>query len=298
MPNAVKSTPPRLLPVSLDQFTISDKEFRQLREFIYLHTGIALSDHKRALVCSRLGKRLRHIGLQKYQDYYHLLVEQDPNGDELTHMINAITTNKTDFLREPHHFDYLCKTLFPEWRKQLTAHGRRRLRIWSAGTATGEEAYSIAMTVLDAFPDIAQWDIKILATDIDTNVLARAERGIYSLSQVQRIPEPQLRRYFLKGVKGCSGYVRVKPALQNLIRFRHLNLMQNPWPMHGPFDVIFCRNVIIYFDKTTQRSLLNRMETLMHPGAHLMLGHSEALHGITSRFDFVSHSIYRLARGR
>lgn len=272
---------------------ITDDEFRQLRALIHRHTGIALSDHKRALVCSRLSRRLRHYQFTRYAQYYDLLCHGDPDGVELREMINAITTNKTDFFREAHHFQFLTDKVFPEQRKKKT----RRLRLWSAATATGEEAYTLAITVREAFADVADWDIKILATDIDTRVLAHAQAGVYTMEQASPIAHPLLRRYFFKGTGDFNNRVRAKPALTALLRFRQLNLLDEPWPMRVPFDVIFCRNVLIYFDKATQRRLLERMAGMLSPNGFLMLGHAEAIHGFDHLYRAVGHSIYQARVG-
>jgi len=273
---------------------ITDGEFRQLRELIHLHTGIALSDHKRALVCARLSRRLRHYQFTRYAQYYELLSEGDPDGTELMEMINAITTNKTDFFREVHHFQFLTEHVFPEHRQKKT----RRLRLWSAAAATGEEPYSLAMTVREAFADAPDWDIKILATDIDTRVLAHAHDGIYTVEQASHIEPALLRRYFFKGNGEYENRVRAKPVLKTLLRFRQLNLLDEPWPMRAPFDVIFCRNVLIYFDKVTQRRLLERMSTMLSADGYLMLGHAEAVHGFDQLYRAVGHSIYQTRVGR
>lgn len=273
-------------------FKITDAEFQQLREFIHSHTGIALSDHKRALVYARLARRLRHHRLDSFADYYQLLTERDPEGQELVEMINCITTNKTDFFREPHHFKFLAERVLPEIRTHVVGSARR-VRLWSAGTATGEEAYTLAMTVREAFPLIESWDIRILATDIDTRVLAHAERGEYSLEQAQRVPQALLQRYFYQGEGQHAGYVQVKPALKEVVRFRRLNLMDDRWPMRGLFDVIFCRNVIIYFDRETQRRLIERFSQLLRPGGYLMLGHSESLTDGGGKMRHMSQSVYQ-----
>ena len=273
---------------------ITDGEFRQLRDLIHLHTGIALSEHKRALVCARLARRLRHYQFTRYAQYYELLCQGDPDGVELMEMINAITTNKTDFFREAHHFQFLTERVFPEHRQKKT----RRLRLWSAAAATGEEAYSLAMTVREAFANAPDWDIKILATDIDTRVLAHAAEGVYTAEQATHIEPALLRRYFLKGNGEFENRVRVKPALKTLLRFRQLNLLDEPWPMRAPFDIIFCRNVLIYFDKATQRRLLERLSALLSPDGFLMLGHAEAVHGFDYLYRPVGHSIYQSRVGR
>lgn len=270
------------------RFIISDREFMVLRELIYAHTGIALSDHKRALVCARLARRLRHWNLFNYTEYYELLTERDPDGRELMEMINAITTNKTEFFREVHHFQFLTEHVFPA----LRASHNRRIRIWSAATSSGEEAYSIAITVCESLP-IAEYDVKILASDIDTNVLGRAARGVYPLESVMRVPEELRARYFMRGTRSNDGQAHVKPVLQSFLRFRRLNLIDDVWPMQGPFDVIFCRNVLIYFDKEMQRRLLLRFADMLRPGGYLMLGHAEAIHGFEHIMRPAGHSIYQ-----
>lgn len=273
------------------RLNITDEEFRQLREFIHAHTGIALSKHKRALVCSRLAKRLRYHDLKHYADYYTLLTQSDPEGEELVAMINSITTNKTDFLREPHHFRFLAEEIFPAYRHD--PNRLRPLRLWSAAASTGEEAYSLAMTALECMPSFNEQDIRILATDIDTDVLARAKNGIYTLAQAKHIPESLLHRYFLNGQGVHEGEVMAKPVLKALIHFNRLNLQDEPWPMQALFDVILCRNVLIYFDKPTQQKLFQRMGSALKKDGYLMLGHSEAMHGLDDIFRPVGHSIYQ-----
>lgn len=284
---------PSQLPSGLAGVKLTDAEFQRLRQFIYDHTGIALSEHKRALVYSRLAKRLRHHRLDRFADYYTLLTEGDPEGQELVEMINCITTNKTDFFREPHHFRFLAEHVFPAVRARASA-GSRRVRLWSAGTASGEEAYTLAVSVREAFPAQESWDIRILATDIDTRVLAQAENGEYSVEQAARIPDAVLRRYFYQGEGANAGRVQAKSVLKELIRFRRLNFMDEPWPMRGPFDVIFCRNVIIYFDRPMQRRLIERFTQLLRPGGYLFLGHSESLIEAGNKLRHVSQSVYQL----
>ncbi|HKQ31097.1 MAG TPA: protein-glutamate O-methyltransferase CheR [Burkholderiales bacterium] len=275
------------------RLAINDDEFNNLRKFIHTHTGIALADHKRALVCARLAKRLRHHQLSSYTEYYDLLTRHDHEERELVELINAITTNKTDFFREAHHFQFLTDTVFPAMREA----NRRRIRLWCAGTASGEEAYTLAITVCESFASLTDWDVRILATDIDTNVLERAENGVYPEEVLERVPAPLRGRYFQRGVDENAGYVRVKPQAQSLIYFRRLNLMDESWPMQGPFDVIFCRNVLIYFDKATQRKLLAHYAKLLRPEGYLMLGHAEVIHGFESVFEPVGHSIYQYHGG-
>lgn len=274
------------------QFQITDSEFRALRDFIHAHTGIALSDHKRALVCARLAKRLRQNQLTNFSDYYTLLNEHDSLGRERTEMINCITTNKTDFFREPHHFRFMSEKLLSSLH--ASGPGRaRRLRIWSAGSSTGEEAYSIAMTVLQVVPAGERWDVKILASDIDTTVLARGEQGIYTREQARGIPEPLLHRYFKKGVGANAEKVQIKSEVADMVRFRHLNLLDETWPFQGAFDIVFCRNVIIYFDRDTQRALVERFARVLRPDGYLMLGHSESLPHAIGGLRHVGQSVYQ-----
>lgn len=280
--------------VANGRLAITDQEFRQFRELIHLHTGIALSEHKRALVCSRLARRLRHYHFASYSQYYELLTQGDADGAELIEMINAITTNKTDFFREAHHFTFLTEQVFPTYR-QGTA---RRLRFWSAASSTGEEAYSLAMAVHEALSSLPNWDVRILATDIDTQVLNHAQNAVYTLDHARAIGPMRLRRYFLKGTGNNEGLLQAKAELKNLVQFQQLNLLDDPWPMRGPFDVIFCRNVLIYFDKATQRRILERMALMLRKDGYLMLGHAESMHGFDRLFRPVGHSIYQVRAGR
>lgn len=273
---------------------LTDKEFDKIRELIYEQTGIHLADHKRALVYSRLARRLRHHGLKSYTEYYQFVRDRDRDGREMVEMINCITTNKTEFFREPHHFDFLRDTVFPQYKDQVLQGGNRRIRIWCSAASTGQEPYTIAMTVRECFGKAEGWDIKILATDIDTSVLDYAEKGTYKPDQAESLTNSHIKRFFHRGRGDREGYVTADSELKNLIAFRKLNLQDNPWPMKGPFDIIFCRNVIIYFDKPTQNRLIHRMKDLLKPGGYLMLGHSEALHGIEHGFEHHGKNIYRV----
>lgn len=283
------------MPFANPCLSITDLDFNRLRELIHAHTGIALSDHKRALMCSRLAKRLRFLNLSSYAEYFDHLTQTDAEGHELREMINAITTNKTDFFRESHHFDYLASNVFPA----LKLAKNRRLRLWSAGTSTGEEAYTLAITLQESFGGLMnEWDIRILATDIDSRVLEAAKSGVYTQEQLQQVPEELRKRYFLKGLGENHGRVHVKPLLQKDISFRLLNLIDRHWPMHGPFDVIFCRNVMIYFSRTSQQELFERFARYLRPGGYLMLGHAEFIHGLEEIYSAVGHSIYMRREGR
>ncbi len=270
------------------EFPFSDANFECVRGLLREHAGISLSGAKRGMVYSRLARRLRALGLGSFDAYCRQVATGQ--GEEFTHFINALTTNLTAFFREEHHFDYLAAELLPRWREQHA--GDRRLRIWSAGCSIGEEAFSIAMTLSEAMPDIGDWDVRILATDIDSSVIATASRGVYDLERVSSLDPARLRRWFQKGKGENAGKVRVSPEIRRLVTFRTLNLM-HAWPMRGPFDAIFCRNVVIYFDKPTQRMLFERIADLLPPGGHLFIGHSESLFKVSERFENLGRTIYR-----
>ncbi len=270
------------------EFEFLEKHFQFLRQLAGKSAGINLTESKRELVYGRIARRLRALKLTGFDAYCDLLA-QVPN-EEFDNFINAITTNLTSFFREAHHFDFLRDQLVPQW---LATRGPMpRIRVWSAGCSTGEEPYSIAMTLLEALPPGATRDVRILATDIDTNVLAHAVSGIYDLERVQALSLPRLRRWFRRGKGDHDQQARVVPELQKLITFQQLNLMER-WPMSGPLDLIFCRNVVIYFDKPTQRALFARYAELLAPDGHLIIGHSETVYGVSDEFELVGRTSYR-----
>ncbi|TAL29783.1 MAG: chemotaxis protein CheR [Spirochaetes bacterium] len=266
---------------------LGDRDFAKFRDIIYEESRIKLSEMKKALVQARLMMRLRELRLSDYGEYYDYL--QENYDAEIVNLINCITTNKTDFFRESKHFDFLREVVFPQFR----ASGKKKMRIWSAGCSTGEEPYTIAICVLDFFGGVPQEDIKILATDIDTAVLGVAEKGVYKESILETVERETARRYFLRGTGVNEGKYRVRDEVKSLVRFRKLNLLEEHYPMSGPFDAIFCRNVIIYFDKDTQRTLFDRFHRYVADDGYLFVGHSETLAGVTDKFTFIKSTIYR-----
>ena len=269
------------------EFNFTDKDFQFLRELVSTHTGIKLADAKREMVYGRLSRRLRQLGLSSFAEYCTHL-EQNIDS-EIGTLINAITTNLTSFFRERHHFSYLTQTLAPMLEKSNT---HKRIRVWSAGCSTGAEPYSLAITLREALPSARGWDVKILATDIDTNVLQTASNGVYNEKEVAEIPPAQVKRWFMKGKDENAGNVRASKELRDMITFRQLNLL-GPWPMRHQFDFIFCRNVVIYFDKDTQRKLFDRYADILVPEGHIFIGHSESLYKVTERFKLIGQTIYR-----
>lgn len=272
---------------SMREFEFSESDFQALRQLVKSLTGIHLTEQKRELVYGRLTRRLRALRLKSFAQYRELLAR---DSTELTELCNAITTNLTGFFREPHHFQYLRE----HWLEPLiaAAHASRRLRIWSAACSTGEEPYSIAMTVLETVPHPENWDIRILATDLDSEVLARARRGFYPRERTASLSPQRLQRFFAVDREGRATGHRIAPAVASLITFKQLNLMQ-PLPMKGPLDVIFCRNVVIYFDKDTQRDLFARISRLQRSRDLLFLGHSESLFKVCDSYGLIGKTIYR-----
>ena len=266
---------------------VTDREFGKFQALINREAGIWLAPVKKALLVGRLGRRLRELGIASYGEYYERVV-----GDEVerTRMLDAICTNETQFFREPRHFEFLSQRLLPEWRAQADAGRRpRRLRMWSAACSTGEEPYSVAMALLDAF---SGWDLEVLATDLSTKVLAKAEAGVWPLERSKQIPRPLLEAYMLRGYGAQAGLMKAGDEVRRVIRFARVNLATEAWP-EGPFDLLFCRNVLIYFDRETKLRVVNRLVDRLGPDGYLFLGHAESLTGFTDRTRAVMATIYQ-----
>ena len=279
-----------------NEFPFTDADFRFIVSLVKDVTGIVLGDHKRAMVYGRLARRLRTLGLASFVQYRDLL-QGDAGSGEIVGLTNAITTNLTKFFREGHHFDHLAKAALPDWRqKSSAAAGKKRLRIWSAGCSTGEEPYSIAMTVASTLGNLNAYDVRILATDLDTNVLDRARRGIYPKESSELVPAGMRSKHCvpLKGEEAED--VSMSDEIRKVIAFKQLNLLGR-WPMKGPFDAIFCRNVLIYFDGPTKRSLIERYTALLRPGGWLYIGHSESVVGGFPGLSMEGRTTYRRSDG-
>lgn len=265
------------------EFEFTARDFGEIKKLIYARAGISLADSKQSLVYGRLGRRLRALGIGSFTEYLDYL---GSNDDEWQSFINALTTNLTSFFREPHHFPILAEHI-----KKL---GKGKpINLWCSAASTGEEPYSIAMTMVELF-DSYRAPIQIVATDIDTHVLETAQRGIYSAERIERMPAGQIKRFFLKGKGANEGMVRVRQELKDMITFRQLNLLDNDWPIKGPFDAIFCRNVMIYFDKPTQKTILSRFVPMMASHALLFAGHSENFSPLTNALSLRGKTVYEL----
>lgn len=273
------------VPVDLGTRTLDAPTFKKFSDLVYAQAGIKLGPHKEALVCARVSKRMRQLGLDDFGAYY-TLVEQDSSGTELVELLNAICTNVTHFFREPQHFDFLKETL-----KKWADGGQTRFRLWSAACSTGEEPYSMAISVRDVLGDAC--DVRIAATDLSTRAMGLAKVGFYQYRHVENLPQAALQKYFEPAQSGqMSGY-QVRPELRRMVAFGRMNLSTTPFPLATGLDVIFCRNVMIYFDNVVRKRLLAEMYRLLRPGGYLMVGHAESLSGMLSDFRGIRPSIYR-----
>lgn len=270
-------------------FTFTTRDFERVRQLIHARAGIALSESKRDMVYSRLGRRLRALNLESFKDYLDQL-ETRGSADEWQAFTNALTTNLTSFFREAHHFDIL--------REFLVKKGRHTpAKIWCSAASTGEEPYSLAITACEAYDSLTP-PVKILATDIDTNVLETAEAGVYPEERIEKLGDARKRRFFRRGSGANAGKVRVIDELRDLVSFRPLNLLDARYPMKGPFDALFCRNVMIYFDKPTQRDILMKMAPLLSADGLFFAGHSESFFHATDIVTSIGRTVYRRAPAR
>lgn len=268
------------------EFDYTDADFSRVKKLVYDFAGIDLNESKKNLVYNRLAKRIRFLQQDSFGEYLNYVEAQ--GEAEFIHLINAITTNLTFFFRENHHFEFLAETVIPELLKKNQS--TKKIRIWSAGCSTGEEPYSIAIVLKEVVP--AGWDAKVIATDLDTNVVNTASTGVYKIDRLKGVSDSRKKSWFMKGKGSNDGYVKVKPELQSSIEFGQINLM-NEWPIKEQIDVIFCRNVVIYFDKETQTKLFNRYADLLREKGYLFVGHSESLYKVCDRFELLGKTIYQ-----
>lgn len=263
---------------------LTEKQFKKISQLVYQLCGINLKDGKQALVRARLMKRLRALKMNSFDEYMNYL-DQDKNHKELSYMVDVMTTNKTNFFREPEHFNYLCDYILPRTKS-------RRMRFWTAACSSGEEPFSLAILLRENILDIDTRDVKILATDISMKMLEKARNSVYGEEVLRDVPPLLLQKYFTKIRTGSSIIYKVKDNIRKMVQLGWLNLM-DPWPMKGPFNVIFCRNVMIYFDRPTQQRLINRLWELLEPGGHLFVGHSEGLSAVSHKFHYVRPAVYK-----
>ncbi|MBC7599501.1 MAG: chemotaxis protein CheR [Polaromonas sp.] len=277
---------PAMAPSVGPDFLLTDHDFSKIRTLIHQRAGIALSAHKRQMVYSRLARRLRELRLKEFSAYLGFL-EADQNGDEWQHFTNALTTNLTAFFREAHHFPVLA-----DHAKKCP----RPMTVWCSAASTGEEPYSIAMTLIEALGSEST-GTRVVATDIDTQVLANAAAGVFTAQQASKMSPERLKRFFLKGTGEQEGLVRIRPQVADMVKFQQINLLEPRWPLNEPFDAIFCRNVMIYFDKPTQGKILQRFAPLLKPHGLLFAGHSENFSFANQIFRLRGQTVYELATG-
>ncbi len=271
-----------------------DGEFQRFRGYIYDKCGVNLTSVKKTMLTLRLFKRMRALGISSFGGYYDYVLSPKGQEEELIHMIDVVTTNKTDFFREPKHFDFLSQTALPALLQNGRLAKTGKLSIWSAGCSSGEEPYTLAMVVQEFFTNQGTGDFSILATDISTRVLEIGRQGIYGGEAIRPVPASFKPKYLMKGKGSRKGFFRIVPELRNRIHFQRLNLNDGPnFGLRGEFDLIFCRNVVIYFDRETQKRLFKKFYDQLVPGGFMFIGHSETLHGIFDHFRPVSVSVYR-----
>lgn len=271
-----------------------EADFWRFRELIYNQCGINLTSAKKTMLTSRLRKRIRALGMGSFGEYYAYVSHSRESSRELLHMLDAVTTNKTDFFREPSHFEYLKSTVLPGFVREGRWGRGKKLHLWSAACSTGEEPYSIAMVMEDYAARSSGGDFSLLASDLSTRVLETARRAIYPEETVEPVPKDLRRAYLMRGIGSKTGFCRVVPELRKKVSFRRVNLNSSDVrEVKIPMDIIFCRNVVIYFDRETQKKLFEELYHSLLPGGYLFIGHSESLHGISDRFEAVAGATYR-----
>lgn len=273
---------------------ISEKDFQCFQQLIYRESGIWLSPAKTALLTGRIAKRIRHHGLKSFREYYRLVVE---NGDERIQMLDAISTNETHFFREPKHFELLRSTVFPEWvRKADMGRRVRRIRVLSAGCSTGQEPYSLAMALLHHFPPASGWEIEITASDLSTRVLEIAKKGIWPAEKMHEIPPEYLKAFMLRGFGEHAGKIKAGPEIRSLIQFYRVNLNESLHLFSGKFDLIFCRNVLIYFNAQSREQVVRRLASHLSDDGYFFVGHAESLHQMGDVLSTLVPTVYRPAQ--
>jgi chemotaxis protein methyltransferase CheR len=313
-PMGTQNTAASAMEISV--FPMGLREFRLFRSLVHEHAGIWLRDGKQIMLASRLSRRLRHHGLANFVEYYDFIQASLDNRAEIRELINCVTTNKTSFFRERHHFEFLAKTVVPQIQSSYRSGSPRKIRVWSAACSTGEEPYSIAITLLEALSsakaatraDLAarraslrgtatppgSWSIEVVASDIDTAVLAAATRAIYREDSLATVDTPLQHKYFLRGTDDMQGFVKIKPSVARLVQFKHINLVDALWPLDGLFDVIFFRNALIYFNKETQDIFLRKMARILKPNGYLFLGNSEHIPWLSNILAPLTQTMYQL----
>jgi chemotaxis protein methyltransferase CheR len=269
---------------------LTEAEFKAFQSLVYGEAGIHLSAAKKPLLVGRLTRRVRALGLDSFAAYYDH-VQRD--ALEKVHMLDAICTNETHFFREPRQFEYLAERVYPAWAAAAAAGERaRKIRVWSAACSSGEEPYSLAMSLLSRFPAADGWTVEIVASDLSTKVLARAQSALWPMDKAAEIPEPLLRRFMLRGIGSQEGWMKAGPEIRSVVSFTRANLNDDRCPVAGPFDLVFCRNVLIYFDAQSKAAVIRRLQARLAPEGLLFLGHAESLNGLTDRMKSVGPTVY------
>jgi chemotaxis protein methyltransferase CheR len=272
--------------------TMSDREFTLYRKLIYSRAGICLTPPKKALLEARLGRRLRELGLGSFLAYYQYVTDE-PNETELVRLLDRVSTNETHFFREPRQFNFLEQKIIPNWISQAKQGLRaERIRVWSAGCSTGEEPYSLAMMLLEHFPPEHGWEIEVLGTDLSSRVIAAAQKAIWPIAKAKEIPEKYLKRFMLKGTGSQMASMKAGPEIRAIVRLENLNLNDGSYPITGHFDLILCRNVLIYFDAESRAGVIHRLQRHLAPEGYLFVGHAESLTGFSERLRHVIPTVY------